>query len=279
MPSAKVRKIAVLTGGGDCPGLNAVIRAVAKTAMNDMILDYVEDVLGPNFYLWGSNFFIKPPHSSSTVGWHQDTYYWPLEPKISATVWLAFEDVNEENAAMQVIPGSHTAGLLKHSRSSDTDSVLTLECERGQFREDSAVSLNLKAGQISIHDDKLVHGSPANHSNRRRAGLTVRYSTTEVKCDLSVNPHFRTYLCRAMDEYRHNPVGTVPTQQFGRLDEREQKILTLRFGLDDDEPMTLGDIGKVFGVTRERIRQIQVEALCKLRGALEDDGIRSHEFN
>jgi len=35
MPSAKVRKIAVLTGGGDCPGLNAVIRAVAKTAMND----------------------------------------------------------------------------------------------------------------------------------------------------------------------------------------------------------------------------------------------------
>jgi RNA polymerase primary sigma factor len=53
----------------------------------------------------------------------------------------------------------------------------------------------------------------------------------------------------------------------------------LRFGLEDDEPMTLEDIGKVFGVTRERIRQIQVEALCKLRGALEDDGIRSHELN
>jgi non-heme Fe2+,alpha-ketoglutarate-dependent halogenase len=193
-------------------------RFLYDICMNETILDYVEDILGPDFYLWGSNFFIKPPHSSSTVGWHQDTYYWPLEPKISATVWLAFEDVNEENAAMKVIPGSHIAGLLRHSRSSDTDSVLTLECEQGQFREDSAVSLNLHAGQISIHDDKIVHGSPANHSSRRRAGLTIRYSSTVVKCDLSINPHFKTFLCRGVDHYKHNPVGTVPTQEYGRLD-------------------------------------------------------------
>ena len=191
---------------------------------NKTILDYVEDILGPDFYLWGSNFFIKPPRSSSTVGWHQDTYYWPVEPKISATVWLAFEDVDEENAAMKVIPGSHTVGLLQHSRSSDTDSVLTLECEGGQFREDLAVSLNLKAGQISIHDDKIVHGSPANRSDRRRAGLTIRYSSTIVKCDLSINPYFKTYLCRGVDRYKHNPVGTIPTQKYGRLDRKHISI-------------------------------------------------------
>jgi ectoine hydroxylase-related dioxygenase (phytanoyl-CoA dioxygenase family) len=191
---------------------------------NGTILDYVEDVLGPDFYLWGSNFFIKPPRSSSTVGWHQDTYYWPLEPKISATIWVAFEDVDEANAAMQVIPGSHRAGLLKHSRSSDTDSVLTLECEQGQFREDSAVSLNLRAGQVSIHDDKLVHGSPANNSSRRRAGLTIRYSSTVVKCDLAVNPYFTTYLCRGVDTYRHNPVGKVPSSRFGRLERKHVSV-------------------------------------------------------
>jgi non-haem Fe2+, alpha-ketoglutarate-dependent halogenase len=191
---------------------------------NSIILDYVEDILGPDFYLWGSNFFIKPPRSSSTVGWHQDTYYWPLEPKISATVWVAFEDVDEANAAMQVIPGSHRAGLLKHSRSTDTDSVLTLECEQGQFREDSAVSLNLRAGQVSIHDDKLVHGSPANNSSRRRAGLTIRYSSTVVKCDLAVNPYFTTYLCRGVDTYRHNPVGKIPSSRFGRLDRKHVSV-------------------------------------------------------
>jgi ectoine hydroxylase-related dioxygenase (phytanoyl-CoA dioxygenase family) len=199
-------------------------RFLYDICMNSTILDYVEDILGPDFYLWGSNFFIKPPRSSSTVGWHQDTYYWPLEPKISATIWVAFEDVDETNAAMQVIPGSHRAGLLKHSRSSDTDSVLTLECEQGQFREDSAVSLNLRAGQVSIHNDKLVHGSPANDSSRRRAGLTIRYSSTVVKCDLAVNPFFTTYLCRGVDTYRHNPVGKVPSAQFGRLDRKHVSV-------------------------------------------------------
>ena len=191
---------------------------------NDIILDYVEDILGPDFYVWGSNFFIKPPRSSSTVGWHQDTYYWPVDPKISATVWLAFEDVDEQNAAMRVIPGSHKAGLLKHSRSTDTDSVLTLELEGGQFRDDAAVSLNLKAGQISIHDDKIVHGSLANHSNRRRAGLTIRYSSTIVKCDLSVNPHFKSYLCRGTDTYKHNPVGAIPSQKYGRLERKHVSV-------------------------------------------------------
>ena len=204
---------------------------------NDIILDYVEDILGPDFYLWGSNFFIKPPRSSSTVGWHQDTYYWPLEPKISATVWLALEDVDEENGAMRVIPGSHKAGLLKHARSSDTDSVLTLECEGGQYREDLAVSFRLKAGQISIHDDKLVHGSPANHSDRRRAGLTIRYSSTIVKCDLSVNPHFKAYLCRGVDNYKHNPVGAIPTQKYARLE--RQHLSVEEAGVDAERKLGL----------------------------------------
>lgn len=198
-------------------------RFLYDICMNETILDYVEDLLGP-FYLWASNFFIKEPHSKATVAWHQDAYYWPLDPHESLTVWIAMDDVDEENAAMQVIPGSHNVGLLKHSRAKETDSVLTLECEKGQFREDSAVSLVLKAGQISIHDDNLVHGSPANRSNRRRAGLTARYSSTKVKCDLSINPYFKTYLCRGVDEYRHNPVGVVPTQMYGRLERKHISV-------------------------------------------------------
>jgi RNA polymerase primary sigma factor len=62
------------------------------------------------------------------------------------------------------------------------------------------------------------------------------------------------------------------------LNAREKKIITLRFGLDNDEPMTLEKIGRVFGVTRERIRQIQVEALEKLRLSIEDEGIHFQEL-
>jgi hypothetical protein len=192
--------------------------------MNSTILDCVEDLIGPDFYLWASNFFIKEPHSTHTVGWHQDAYYWPLSPHESLTVWIAFGDSDEQNGAMQVIPGSHRAGLLKHGRTTDTQSVLTLECETEQFRADTAVSLNLKAGEISIHDDKIVHGSPANPSDRPRVGLTARYSRTCVRCDLSINSHFKTYLCRGVDTYQFNPVGSTPTQMYGRLDRKHISV-------------------------------------------------------
>lgn len=49
------------------------------------------------------------------------------------------------------------------------------------------------------------------------------------------------------------------------LTPREQKVLRLRFGLDDEKTRTLEEVGKKFGVTRERIRQIQAKALRKLR--------------
>lgn len=49
------------------------------------------------------------------------------------------------------------------------------------------------------------------------------------------------------------------------LTEREQKVLRLRFGLDDGRPRTLEEVGKEFNVTRERIRQIEAKALRKLR--------------
>jgi RNA polymerase primary sigma factor len=58
---------------------------------------------------------------------------------------------------------------------------------------------------------------------------------------------------------------------FDTLSEVEKKILTLRFGLNDGLPETLDTIGKSFGVTRERIRQIEAKALKKLRNTIEDE--------
>ena len=49
------------------------------------------------------------------------------------------------------------------------------------------------------------------------------------------------------------------------LTPREQKVLTLRFGIGDGSPRTLEEVGRVFNVTRERVRQIEAKALRKMR--------------
>ncbi|HPY90173.1 MAG TPA: sigma factor-like helix-turn-helix DNA-binding protein, partial [Lentisphaeria bacterium] len=58
-----------------------------------------------------------------------------------------------------------------------------------------------------------------------------------------------------------------------RLEERERTILTLRFGLNGDRPKTLEEVSQAIGRTRERVRQIQNQALDKLRSMLEEDGL------
>ena len=49
------------------------------------------------------------------------------------------------------------------------------------------------------------------------------------------------------------------------LDDREREVIQLRFGLDSGEPRTLEQVGVRFGLTRERIRQIEARAMAKLR--------------
>lgn len=82
-----------------------------------------------------------------------------------------------------------------------------------------------------------------------------------------------------IDAIHSDKLCSLVLSKLALLSEREKSILTKRFGLEDDDSMTLEKIGKDFGVTRERIRQIQVEALCKLRGALAEEGVCRHEFS
>lgn len=62
----------------------------------------------------------------------------------------------------------------------------------------------------------------------------------------------------------------------GDLPEREQEVVRMRFGLDDDQPRTLKEVGAAFGVTRERIRQIESKTLTKLRHAHRSDQLRDY---
>ncbi len=61
------------------------------------------------------------------------------------------------------------------------------------------------------------------------------------------------------------------------LNENEREIIAMRFGLNDREPQTLDTIGRKFGVTRERIRQIEAKSLAKLRKILQERLVDDHD--
>lgn len=151
------------------------------------IVAYVRDLLGENVVGWGSHYFCKLPDDGKVVHWHQDASYWPLTPSKAVTVWLAIDDADVENACMRFIPGSHHYGHLTYHLTEDSpEAVLNQEVENAE-RFGEPVNVELKAGEISLHSDLLLHGSEANRSNRRRCGLTLRYCSTDVRAEMGWN--------------------------------------------------------------------------------------------
>ena len=73
-------------------------------------------------------------------------------------------------------------------------------------------------------------------------------------------------------ELLHTDIRSV----LATLDEREHQVIRLRFGLDDGQPRTLDQIGKLFGLSRERVRQIEREVMAKLRHGERADRLRSY---
>ncbi len=177
------------------------------TWLNDLIrhprlLDAVEDVIGPDILCWSTGFFTKNARDPSYVSWHQDSTYWGLEPPDIVTAWVALSDSTLANGAMRVIPGTHRMDQLAHHDTFAPDNLLS----RGQeiaveVDEREAVALELRAGEMSLHHVRLIHGSDPNPSDSRRIGFAIRYIPTYVR--QVVGGHDSATLVRGEDRYHH----------------------------------------------------------------------------
>ncbi len=168
---------------------------------NEAILDAVSDLIGPDVLCWNTNFFIKEPSSSGFVSWHQDSTYWGLDPDDVVTAWVAFTDATPENGYMQFIPGTHKVDQLPHLDTFHRDNLLS----RGQeiaveVDRSKAVGIDLKAGEMSLHHIKLVHGSEPNRGADRRIGLAIRYIPTYVR---QTKVRDAAMLVRGTDKFHH----------------------------------------------------------------------------
>jgi len=179
-----------LAAGGDSYSIStAHLRygRVYDILTHPRIVMRIKDLLGENVVAWGSHFFCKMPGDGKRVSWHQDSSYWPLTPSMAVTAWLAIDDATVENACMRYIPGTHHMGHLTYTLSEGDEANVLNQTVPGAEAFGEPVNVELKAGEISIHSDLLLHGSEANQSSKRRCGLTLRYCPAIVRADLGWN--------------------------------------------------------------------------------------------
>jgi hypothetical protein len=138
------------------------------------IVDMVEQLIGPDIILWGSQLFCKPAGHGMAVPWHQDGQYWPIDPLATVTVRIAIEDSLPENGCMRYIAGSHKSrDVVAHEIVESSN--MAIKQQVAGMDESAAKEDVLHAGQISIHDVYLVHGSAENRSSKRRSDYAIRY--------------------------------------------------------------------------------------------------------
>jgi RNA polymerase primary sigma factor len=151
-----------------------------------------------------------------------------------------------------------------------------------------------RVARVTESLNRLLRRAPTDGEIAEETGFTLAYinrlhsirrKILSIDQALDVDGDF-TLQDKLEDPSVEDPAESIQSEKIGWflrsrlsvLNDRERRILTLRFGLGSDEPMTLEKIGRVFGVTRERIRQIQVEALAKLRVSIEEEGIHFQEL-
>lgn len=180
------------------------VSEIYQAAIKDVICDRVASILGNDLIMWASYFFEKQP-GDLEIPWHQDINYWPLEPQINISAWVALDLVTKENSCVQLIPGSHEKAIPHIQAPKD---VQFAEMADANFFDDSnKVYMALSPGEFFIFNEKTLHKSDKNNSTKRRRGMTFRYSLPSVKVFHGQSPlhaGHKAILARGEDNFHLN---------------------------------------------------------------------------
>lgn len=136
-----------------------------------IIIGALKHLIGPNIRLYDSKLNIERPGEGAPVEWHQDWAFYPHTNEAMLAVGVLFDDTDEENGAILVIPQSHRGPLYDHH----INGVFSGAINRAKCDVDFSVAVPLaaKAGSITVHHTRLIHGSGPNLSSRTRRLLLI----------------------------------------------------------------------------------------------------------
>ena len=146
-------------------------RVIYDLATHPEILNRMVCLYGADLLLWRTNFFIKYK-GTRAIPWHQDFNYWPLEPPIIVSAWIAVDASTKANGNLQLIPGSHRK-VIPHVKAT-ADVQFQEMADAGYYDPDRLVDLEMQPGEFILFNERTLHHSKANNSNLRRIGMAVR---------------------------------------------------------------------------------------------------------
>ena len=124
------------------------------------------DLLGDDTTLITAKLNTKAPGGGQAVEWHQDWAFYPHTNDDLLAFGLMLEDVTLDNGPLMVVPGTHRGPLLSHQ--SNGVFCGAIDPDDPLFEKDKAVTLTGKAGSMTVHHVRTLHGSAPNMSDRNR---------------------------------------------------------------------------------------------------------------
>jgi hypothetical protein len=181
-----VNPLAIQAGIEEPVGASTIFRSqvaafsqpVRKLGTEGAHIDLAEQLIGPNILFWFSQFVTKFPDADSSSGqfpWHQDNGYVNVDPPTNITIWMALDDVDEENGCVYVQPRSHELGLLPHEKKSADSWFLDVPVEG------DGVPAILKAGEAVIFTGLTLHRSKQNRTDKPRRALFFEYADASTR--------------------------------------------------------------------------------------------------
>jgi phytanoyl-CoA hydroxylase len=139
-------------------------------------------VLGADVRLYWEQSVAKPPEARTELPWHQDNGYTPLEPEEYLTCWLALDDADADNGGMQVIPGSHHQGTVRHRDDKEKNPYFRVGFDGG---EDEGITVPVRRGGVLLFSSLLMHRSGPNTTSRNRRAWIIQYCPAHARSALS----------------------------------------------------------------------------------------------
>ena len=145
-------------------------------------------------------YFNKPPQRSQPTPPHQDGYYFMIEPCEAVTMWLALDDVDEENGCVRYVQGSHRLGMREHARTQTlgfSQGICNYPSEQDLANE---VAITASPGDLLVHHAMTIHRADQNRSvSRNRRALGFIYYSVDAKADKVAH---QAYQRRLADELK-----------------------------------------------------------------------------